>query len=143
VEDKGWAEARLGPERTAGAYAWRTLRRAGAALAFSSDLPGSGWSLFYGLHSAIARQDTLGEPPGGWRPTERMTAEEAVRGYTSWGAYAGFDEGDAGTITVGKRGDFTVLDVDPFRVASPQALLAGRVLLTVSRGRVTYQRAAP
>jgi predicted amidohydrolase YtcJ len=143
VEDKGWAEARLGPERTAGAYAWRTLRRAGAALAFSSDLPGSGWSLFYGLHSAIARQDTLGQPPGGWRPTERMTAEEAVRGYTSWGAYAGFDEGDAGTIAVGKRGDFTVLDVDPFRVASPQALLAGRVLLTVSRGRVTYQRAAP
>jgi len=142
VEDKGWAEARLGPARIAGAYAWRTLRRAGAALAFSSDLPGSAWSLFYGLHSAIARQDTLGDPAGGWRPAERMSAEEAVRGYTSWGAHAGFDEDDAGTVAVGRRADVTVLDVDPFRAESPRALLAGRVLLTVSRGRVTYERAA-
>jgi hypothetical protein len=143
VEDKGWAEARLGATRIAGAYAWRTLRRAGAALAFSSDLPGSGWSPFYGLHSAIARADTLGEPAGGWRPAERMRAEEAVRGYTSWAAWAGFDEDEAGTIAVGKRGDLTVMDVDPFRVDEPRALLAGRVLLTVSRGRITYRRTAP
>ncbi|MBK6485576.1 MAG: amidohydrolase [Gemmatimonadetes bacterium] len=141
VEDKGWAEERLGPTRIAGAYAWRTLRRAGAALAFSSDLPGSGWSLFYGLHSAMTRQDTTGAPAGGWYPDQRMTPEEAVRGYTSWNAVAGFDEQDAGTIAVGKRADVTVLDVDPLRLASPTEILGGRVLLTVSRGRVTYERA--
>lgn len=140
VEDKGWAEQRLGSERIKGAYAWRTLRRAGAAIAFSSDLPGSGWSPFYGLHSAIARMDTLGTPPGGWYPGERLTAEEAVRGYTSWAAFAGFDEQDAGTIAVGKRADFTVISVDPFRMAAPAELLAGAVQLTVSRGRVTYRR---
>lgn len=140
VEDKGWAEQRLGGERIKGAYAWRTLRRAGAAIAFSSDLPGSGWSPFYGLHSAIARMDTLGTPPGGWYPDERLTAEEAVRGYTSWAAYAGFDEQDAGTIAVGRRADFTVINVDPFRMAAPADLLAGAVQLTVSRGRVTYRR---
>ncbi len=140
VEDKGWAEQRLGSERIKGAYAWRTLRRAGAAIAFSSDLPGSGWSPFYGLHSAVARMDTLGTPPGGWYPGERLTAEEAVRGYTSWAAFAGFDEQDAGTIAVGKRADFTVINVDPFRIAAPADLLAGAVHLTVSRGRVTYRR---
>lgn len=139
VEDKGWAETRVGAERMAGAYAWRTLRRAGAAMVFSSDLPGSDWSPFYGLHSAITRQDTSGAPAGGWYPGERMTAEEAVRGYTVWSAFAGFDEADAGTIAVGKRADFTVLDVDPFR-ASPAELLRGKVVLTVSRGRVTFQR---
>ena len=139
VEDKGWAETRVGAERIAGAYAWRTLRRAGAALVFSSDLPGSDWSPFYGLHSAITRQDKSGAPAGGWYPGERMTAEEAVRGYTVWSAYAGFDEQDAGTIAVGKRADFTVLDVDPFR-AGPAELLRGKVVLTVSRGRVTFQR---
>jgi len=140
VEDKGWAEIRLGADRVTGAYAWRTLRRSGAALVFSSDLPGSDWSLFYGLHSAITRQDTAGTPPGGWYPEQRMTPEEAVRGYSSWSAFAGFDERDAGTIAVGKRADFTVLDVDPFRLATPAALLRGRVMLTVSRGRVTYSR---
>lgn len=140
VEDKGWAEARLGHERVLGAYAWRTLRRAGAPLVFSSDLPGSDWSLFYGLHSAIARQDTTGAPAGGWFPEQRMSAEEAVRGYSAWSAYAGFDDGNAGTIAVGRRADFTVLDVDPFRLDTPAALLRGRVMLTVSRGRVTFAR---
>ncbi|MBV5325696.1 MAG: amidohydrolase family protein, partial [Rhodospirillaceae bacterium] len=76
----------------------------------------------------------------GWYPGERLTAEEAIRGYTSWAAFAGFDEQEAGTITVGKRADLTVIDVDPFRIAAPNELLAGAVQLTVSRGRVTYRR---
>ena len=139
VEDKGWAETRVGADRIAGAYAWRTLRRAGAALVFSSDLPGSDWSPFYGLHAAITRQDTSGEPKGGWYPAQRMTPEEAVRGYTVWSAHAGFDETDAGMISIGKRADLTVLNVDPFRAAGP-ALLRGHVVVTVSRGRLTYQR---
>jgi predicted amidohydrolase YtcJ len=138
VEDQGWAEARVGPDRIAGAYAWRTLRRAGARLVFSSDLPGSGWSIAYGLHSAITRQDTLGAPPGGWRPAERMTPEEAVRGYTTWAAHAGFDEDSAGVLAVGRRADLTVLSVDPFRLEAPAALLRNQVRLTVSRGRVTW-----
>ena len=140
VEDKGWAEERLGQARIAGAYAWRSLRRAGAALVFSSDLPGSDWSPFYGLHSAMTRQDTSGAPPAGWYPNQRMTPEEAVRGYSTWSAFAGFDEADAGTIAVGKRADLTAMDVDPFRLDTPAALLRGRVMLTVSRGRVTFER---
>jgi predicted amidohydrolase YtcJ len=139
VEDKGWAEARVGAERVKGAYAWRTLRRAGASLVFSSDMPGSDWSIFYGLHSAMTRSDTSGAPPGGWYPEQRMTAEEAVRGYTVWGAFAGFDEQEAGMIAVGKRADVTVLTVDPFRATS-QELLRGAVVMTVSRGRVVYRR---
>lgn len=139
VEDAPWAEQRVGSSRVAGAYAWRTLRRANAALVFSSDLPGSDWSPFYGLHAAMTRTDTSGAPPGGWYPTQRMTPEEAVRGYTVWSAYAGFDERDAGTIAVGKRGDLTVLTVDPFR-AGHGALLKGAVVMTVSRGRVTYRK---
>jgi predicted amidohydrolase YtcJ len=141
VEDQGWAEQRLGSDRVRGAYAWRALRRAGAALVFSSDLPGSDWSLFYGLHSAITRQDTTGAPAAGWFPEQRMTPEEAVRGYTAWSAIAGFDEDDAGTIAVGKRADFTVLSVDPFRLTTPAALMRGKVAMTISRGRLTFVRA--
>lgn len=140
VEDKTWAEQRLGPERIKGAYAWRSLRRSGASLAFSSDLPGSGWSPFYGMYAAITRQDTLGTPAGGWYPEQRMTPEEAVRGYTSWAAFAGWDEKEAGTLEVGKRADFVVLNVDPFRMQQPTELLNGRVMMTVSRGRITWTR---
>jgi predicted amidohydrolase YtcJ len=136
VEDMPWAAERIGPDRVRGAYAWRTFRRAGVPLVFSSDLPGSRWSLFYGLHSAIAREDTAGQPPGGWFPEQRMTPEEAVRGYTSWGASAGFDEGDAGAIIPGMRADLTALSMDPLRVTSPADLLSGTVRLTVVGGRV-------
>jgi len=139
VEDKGWAETRVGADRIAGAYAWRTLRQAGAPLVFSSDLPGSDWSPFYGLHSAITRQDTSGAPPGGWYPGQRMSPEEALRGYTAWSAFAAFDERDAGTLAVGKRADLTVLTVDPLR-DDRRALLRGQVVLTMSRGRITWQR---
>ena len=68
-----------------------------------------------------------------------MSAEEAVRGYTTWSAFAGFDEGEAGVLAVGKRADFTVMTVDPFR-DTPASLLRGDIALTVSRGRISYRR---
>ena len=60
VEDMAWAETRIGPERIKGAYAWRSLRRAGARLTFNSDLPATDYNIFYGLHSAVTRTDREG-----------------------------------------------------------------------------------
>lgn len=137
VEDKAWAEARLGPERLRGAYAWRSLRRAGAHLVFNADLPGSDHDIFYGLHAAMTRRDRDAEPPGGWLPEERMTPEEAVRAYTSWAAWSEFAEERGGKIREGYRADLTALDLDPFVVGveRPEALLGGRVVGTWVGGR--------
>jgi predicted amidohydrolase YtcJ len=135
VEDMPWAGERLGPERVRGAYAWRTLRAAGARVVFSSDLPGSDWNLFYGLHSAVTRQNKGSMPNGGWFPEQRMTGEEAVRGYSTWAAYASFDEDSSGVIRNGTRADFTAMSVDPFR-DDGEALLGGEIRLTVVNGRV-------
>jgi len=141
VEDKAWAADRLGPDRVKDAYAWRTLRKAGARLAFNSDLPGSDYSIFYGLHAAIARRDKEGQPPGGWFPDQIMTPEEALRGYTAWGAYAGFQENDTGVIAPGRWADLTVMDVDPLALGStaPERLLGGSIRMTVVRGRIAYR----
>lgn len=142
VEDKGWAETRVGPERIRGAYAWRSLRRLGARLAFNSDLTGSDHDIFYGLHSAITRQDKTGQPAGGWYPDQRMTAEEAVRGYSTWAAYAGFAEQDLGQIAPGRLADLSALTVDPMTVTADTAktLLDGRIRLTVVGGRIAFER---
>ena len=137
VEDMPWAEARVGRDRIAGAYAWRTIRRAGGRLVFSSDLPGTDYDIFYGLHSAITRQDRAGKPEGGWRPDERVTVEEAVRGFTTWAAYTAFRENVTGTLAPGRWADVTILTVDPFTTA-PAALLAGRVHTTIVGGRVVH-----
>jgi hypothetical protein len=112
VEDKPWAEARLGPERTRGAYAWRTLRRAGARVVFGSDLAGSDHSLFYGLHAAMTRRDKDQQPSGGWYPGERFSPEESVRAYSTWAAYAAFREQDGGPIALVQDGDRISIDVD-------------------------------
>ena len=140
VEDKAWAETRLGPERVKGAYAWRTLREHGTRLIFNSDLTGSDHNIFYGLHSAITRQDKQHQPDGGWYPGQRMTPEEAVRGYSTWAAYASFAEGDTGQLAAGRLADLTALSVDPLTLGAsdPAKLLDGRVRLTVVNGRVAY-----
>jgi predicted amidohydrolase YtcJ len=143
MEDKAWAEDRLGPVRVQGAYAWRSLRQAGAAMIFNSDLPGSDHDIFYGLHSAITRQDRQLQPAGGWFPEQRMTAEEAVRAYTSWAAYAEFAEDRTGVLAPGLQGDVTIMDIDPFILGDtdPNRILRGAILMTVIAGSPAYQSA--
>jgi len=103
VEDKAWIEDRIGPDRCRGAFAWRTMRVAGAELAFNSDLPGSDHSIFYGLHAAMTRRDKDLQPEGGWYPHQAVTPEEAVRAWTVWAAYAGFQEEVTGVLRPGLR----------------------------------------
>ena len=140
AEDRAWAEDRLGPERIRGAYAWRTLRLAGAQLIFSSDLAGSDHNFFYGLHSAVARQSSDGTPEGGWYPDQALTVEETIRAYTSWAARAAFLENRTGVLREGAFADFTVIDIDPFATAAGEvsSLLDGRVLMTVAAGNVVF-----
>ncbi len=142
VEDMPWAEDRVGPDRILGAYAWRTLLRLGVPLTFNADNPGSDHSPFYGLHSAITRRTPALEPPGGWYPEQAVTPEEAVRAYTTGAAYASHLEGRTGVLAPGRWADVTVMDVDPFQVGSgdtPEAILQGRVLLTVVGGEVVFE----
>jgi len=145
AEDKTWAEDRLGPVRVKGAYAWRSLRKAGARLAFNSDLIGSDHNIFYGLHSAMTRRDKKLEPQGGWYPEERMTPEEAVRGYTTWNAYAAFLEKETGVLAPGRWADVTVMDIDPLVTGEtdPGKLLGGTIVATIVGGKIAYQAPAP
>lgn len=142
VEDKAWAEDRLGPERILGAYAWRSLREAGTRLTFNADNPGSDHDIFYGLHAAMTRRDKDAQPPAGWYPRQVLTPEEAVRAYTTWSAYAAFREEQTGTIAPGRWADLTVMDVDPFQLGTtnPRGLLDGNVIMTVVDGSVAYPR---
>ena len=142
MEDKAWAEQRLGTERIRGAYAWRSLRETGASLTFNSDNPGSDHDIFYGLHSAITRQDKEGQPEGGWYSEQSVTAEEAVRAYTAWSAWASFREDETGIIAPGRWADLTVMDIDPFAAADqdPGRLLDGQIVITIVDGNIVYER---
>jgi len=138
IEDKPWAIDRLGPTRILGAYAWRTLRRAGASLTFGSDFPGSGISPWYGFYAATTRQDTAATPGDAFVPAERLTIEETVRGYSTWAAWATFNERSGGTIVVGKWADLTILNADPFTTLPSRQWLDHGVTFTIVGGRIVY-----
>jgi predicted amidohydrolase YtcJ len=137
TSDMPWAEARLGHDRLAGAYAWRRFEQAGVRLALGSDFPVESVDPRLGLYSAVARQDLDGQPPGGWLPDQRLTPLEALRGFTTDAAWAGFMEKEIGQLAPGFRADFVVLDADPL-ASPPERLPKLRVLSTWVDGVPVY-----
>ena len=139
TSDMPWAEKRLGSQRIKGAYAWRSLLDAGARLAFGSDFPVEQVNPFLGIYAAVTRQDLEGSPEGGWYPEQKLTVEEAVRGFTAWAAYAQFQEDKIGMIKPGMCADFTIIDRDIFKV-SPREIADAEVLMTIVGGEIVYRR---
>ena len=113
TSDRLMAQARLGPARLAGAYAWNSILKNGGRLAFGSDTPVESPDPFAGLATAITREDARREPFGGWQPQERIAPEQAFAGFTTGAAYAGFAETKIGRLAPGLRADFLILDRDP------------------------------
>jgi predicted amidohydrolase YtcJ len=92
-----------------------------------------------GLYAAITRQDLQGNPPGGWMPGERLTREEALRGFTLDAAWSLFLDKEVGSLEIGKRADLTVFARDPMTV--PEAEIPRAAIdYTVVEGRVVYER---
>lgn len=120
TSDMPWAESRVGPLRIVGAYAWRALRDVGTPLALGSDFPVEAAAPRLGLYAAVTRQDLGGRPAGGWYPQQRLSVYEALRGFTTDAAYAGFAEAQVGMLRAGMRADFSVLDADPYTVPADQ-----------------------
>ncbi len=137
TSDMYWATDRLGEERAKGAYLWKTFLKQGVAIAGGSDAPVEQVAVIPGIYAAITRQDKKGWPEGGWHPEERVTPVEALEMFSTGAAYAAFEEADRGRITVGRRGDFTVLTGDPTAVP-PRQILDMTIAATVVGGRVVY-----
>lgn len=137
TSDRTMAEARLGPGRLAGAYAWKSIAATGATLAFGSDAPVESPDPFAGLAAAFTRSDARGEPFGGWRPEERVTREQAFAAFTSGAAHAGFADKRFGRLVPGERADFVLVDRDPL-LSSPDELRATKVSETWIGGQRVF-----
>jgi predicted amidohydrolase YtcJ len=134
IADKYW-----GLRRSSGAYAWRTQLDAGVLLAFGSDAPVESFNPFLGIHAAITRRRTDGTPAEeGWYPEQRLSVDEAVRGFTLGAAYASYDEQRKGSLTPGKLADLIVLDRDIFTI-EPMAIAETQVLATLIDGRFVWR----
>jgi predicted amidohydrolase YtcJ len=131
LADRYWGErARL-------SYAWGSLLRAGARLAFGSDTPVESMDPLVGIHAAATRQRADGTPEGGWYPEQRLTVGEAVHAYTLGAAYASGSEKDAGSLVRGKLADMVILSDDIFAIP-PQGILNTHVVATAFDGEIVY-----
>ena len=137
TSDMPWAPARLGPERIAWAYRWRSLVAAGARLCLGSDVPVESPDPRLGLWAAVTRRTPQGTPTEGWNLAEALTPAEAVAGYTSWAAYAAFEEDWRGTVVAGYAADLTVLDRD-LEGGGAAEILQVKILRTVVAGRDVF-----
>jgi len=139
TSDRTMAEARLGPDRLGGAYAWRSMLKNGAKLAFGSDYPVESPDPWAGWAVSFTRQDAEMQPFGGWRPEEAVTREQGWAGFTTGAAFAGFAEDKIGHLAPGMRADFVIVDRDPL-LAGPSELRSTQVLETWIGGQRMWQR---
>jgi Predicted metal-dependent hydrolase with the TIM-barrel fold len=128
--------ANVGPERWRHAWAFRSLRDAGATLAFSSDWNVAEMDPLVGIYSAITRANLDGSDP--WIPEETVDLGTAIRAYTMGGAHACFAETDRGSITPGKYADLALLSSDLFTL-EPRQILDVRNELTMAAGKVVHR----
>jgi predicted amidohydrolase YtcJ len=138
TSDMRWAEARVGPQRIRGAYAWRSLLNTGVIIPNGTDFPVEEVNPLLTFHASVTRQDPTNWPVGGWYPDQKMTREEALQSMTIWAAFAGFEDRVTGSLTPGKYADFVILDRDIMRVPDTDILNA-RVLSTWIGGKQVYQ----
>src|SRR5262249_60552706 len=68
IDDGRWAEGRIGAKRCASSYAFRSLRDAGAKLAFGSDWSVAPLSPTLGIDAAVNRRTLGGKHPKRWFP---------------------------------------------------------------------------
>ncbi len=162
TSDMYWAQARLGPERILGAYAWRSLLDDGNIIPAGSDFPVELPNPLNGFYAAITRQDKNGIPrnahdveklfqlsaehirdstlfEGGWFAPQKMTRAEALRAFTQWGAYAEFLENEKGSIQAGKLADLVFLSNDIMTI-EPREILTTDVEMTIVGGKIRYRK---
>ena len=138
ISDKIFYEKRIGTVRCKGAYAWRSLLDAGAALAFGTDYQVEPLNPMEGLYAAVTRKDRLGEEGQGWFPEEKITMEEAIKYYTLGSSYAQFMEDSKGMIKRGYLADIVITDKDLLTIPENE-IMKTRVDYTITGGKVVYE----
>jgi predicted amidohydrolase YtcJ len=136
LTDMRWARDRLGPKRAATSYAWAAFLNKGVTLAFGTDYPVEPVTPFRGLYAAVTRKSENGKLE--YFPEQRLTMDQAIAAYTTGAAFAEFEEKEKGKLVPGMLADFVVLDRD-VTAASPEKVLATKVLRTVVGGKTVYE----
>jgi predicted amidohydrolase YtcJ len=138
ISDLFFAPTRLGMDRLAGAYAWQSFLKSGAIICGGSDAPVERGEPMIEFYAACTRKSIKGESGEGWHPEQAVSREDALKMFTTWPAFAAFEESDKGKIDIGMLADFTVLDQDIMKIPAPQ-ILQTRCAMTIIGGEIVFR----
>ncbi|MBO0722070.1 MAG: amidohydrolase [Blastocatellia bacterium] len=138
ISDLHFAVSRLGLKRLEGAYAWQSFIKSGCIIPGGSDAPVERGDPLIEFYAAVTRKDLKGYSGEGWHPEQKVTREQALKMFTSWAAYAAFEEKSRGSIEEGKLGDFTVFSADIMKIPEAE-ILQTKCVMTVIGGEVVYE----
>ncbi len=138
ISDLFFAPSRLGKERLAGAYAWRSLLKSGAIIPGGSDAPVERGEPMIEFYAAVARKSQDGFSNDEWHPEQAVSREQALQMFTAWPAFAAFEEKEKGSIEAGKLADLTVLSADIMKIPEAE-ILKTRCVMTVIGGEIVFE----
>jgi predicted amidohydrolase YtcJ len=134
MADRHWGD------RSATAYAYRTLAVNGASMAFGSDAPVESPNPFLGLHAAVTRRCPDGQPGlAGWHPEQKLSLDEALNRFTVGPAFATNQEKRLGRLTPGYLADLIVMDRDPYQIP-PEEIYAIQPAAVMVGGEWVWER---
>jgi predicted amidohydrolase YtcJ len=124
----------LGRERAYRIDPLRSALKRGMKFANHTDAPVTPPNQMMVIHSAVNRTSRSGVIVG---PQERISAMDALKAVTIWGAYLYFEEKEKGSIEPGKRADLAVLSDNPLTV-DDASIKDIKVVQTIKDGRTIY-----
>jgi len=139
IDDGRWAESKIGRERCRATYAFQSLLEGGTVLACGSDWTVAPLDPLSGIYAAVTRRTLDGKHPEGWFPEQKISLEEAIKGYTLNGAFAEFSEASKGSIEAGKLADLVILTRNIFAV-SPEEIVDAKAKMTIFNGEIVYRK---
>jgi predicted amidohydrolase YtcJ len=127
----------LGEERVQGMYPVASVERAGGRIVGGSDWNVSSANPLVAIETAVRRQDALQVQGPVLNENERVSLASMIDAYTINAAWLMHHEDRTGSIEVGKRADFVVLDRDLFRIAVTE-IDEVQVVMTLLDGEIIY-----
>lgn len=138
TSDAPFVVKRLGLERArSGAYAWRRLLDSGARMANGTDTPVEEIDPFACLYASVSRKRV--DSGLEFFPEQAMRRAEALRSYTTWNAFAAFEEQEKGVLAPGKLADMVVLS-NNLLTCPPTKIRSTKVLKTIIAGKVVFMQ---
>ncbi|MFC1782788.1 amidohydrolase [Planctomycetota bacterium] len=144
ADDMRWIVDRIGSVREQRSFPFREIIDKGIIMNFGSDVPGNAGAIFfchprYVLNAAVNRTNNDGDPEGGWLGQHKITAHEAIKAFTLYGAYGCMREDKVrGSIKAGKLADLSVSNINI--IENPDDILKLDIEMTIVDGKIVFEK---